>query len=390
MEVEVREDGAIRTDSAAILVNITPAYPVTEQPELIVRAEEVLLVVLVLMIWVAAIALFFNRWGQIRTLEPYQPKFQQSHHRTSCPLAPLSSPHITPQRMSFSKYNVNCFSDTYTGLPSPVSIRRPRLNSVFVGSSTMAILNTPPRRVKSAIDIQHLIVNEKSKRASLVGFNSMIPITSIHHRSERRPSISIERPFYGGRRRPSAAIDRPMLSHYHYGGGRNRRTSCFVDRRHKNFISFDQSERKLSITIEKVPSNGDQQKPNQSSVSFDTTTPSISFDSPTVIVEHAEINHCRSQRNSSHSTPKMSRSFEQPTPKMIVPRMSTSLDVQTGGGEKTSSDSSSQRTSLNAVESQSIEPNSSVSTIDHDGSSSVVVSFEDAAPLLETLKSSDV
>lgn len=52
--------------------------------------------VLVLMIWVAAIALFFNRWGKIRMLEPYQPKFQQAH-RPSCPLAPLSPPGITPQ-----------------------------------------------------------------------------------------------------------------------------------------------------------------------------------------------------------------------------------------------------------------------------------------------------
>lgn len=56
-------------------------------PVVIVRAEEILLVVLVLVIWVAAIALFFNRWGKIRMLEPYQPKFQQSH-RASCPLSP--------------------------------------------------------------------------------------------------------------------------------------------------------------------------------------------------------------------------------------------------------------------------------------------------------------
>lgn len=52
--------------------------------------------VLVLMIWVAAIALFFNRWGKIRMLEPYQPKFEQqaaagggpggAGHRSSCPI----------------------------------------------------------------------------------------------------------------------------------------------------------------------------------------------------------------------------------------------------------------------------------------------------------------
>lgn len=47
-----------------------------------------------LILWVAAIALFFNRWGKIRMLEPYQPKFQQQH-RTSCPLVELD---VTPTR----------------------------------------------------------------------------------------------------------------------------------------------------------------------------------------------------------------------------------------------------------------------------------------------------
>ncbi|KAH0810229.1 hypothetical protein GEV33_012565 [Tenebrio molitor] len=100
MEVEVREEASPGTrsgDSTALLVNNTPAYPVADGPVVIVRVEEVLLVVLVLMIWVAAIALFFNRWGKIRMLEPYQPKFHQQPHRPSCPLAPLSPPGIAPQ-----------------------------------------------------------------------------------------------------------------------------------------------------------------------------------------------------------------------------------------------------------------------------------------------------
>lgn len=70
--------------------------------------------------------------------------------------------------MSFSKYNVNALTDPLSALPSPI-IRRPRQNSVFVGSSTMAILNPPPRRVKSAMDIQHLIVNDHSPTTSITG-----------------------------------------------------------------------------------------------------------------------------------------------------------------------------------------------------------------------------
>lgn len=56
----------------------------------VVRAEEALIVVFVLVLWVAAIALFFNRWGKIRMLEPYQPKFQQQQ-RTSCAVAETTS-----------------------------------------------------------------------------------------------------------------------------------------------------------------------------------------------------------------------------------------------------------------------------------------------------------
>lgn len=63
-----------------ILYNVATGIP--EPNAVIVRAEEVLIVVLVLLLWAAAIALFFNRWGKIRMLEPYQPKFQQ--HRQSC------------------------------------------------------------------------------------------------------------------------------------------------------------------------------------------------------------------------------------------------------------------------------------------------------------------
>ncbi len=43
-----------------------------QHQELVVRGEEVAIVVVVLLLWVAAIALFINRWGKIRLMEPYQ------------------------------------------------------------------------------------------------------------------------------------------------------------------------------------------------------------------------------------------------------------------------------------------------------------------------------
>lgn len=75
-------------------------------PKIIVRVEEVLIVGLVLVLWVCAIALFFNRWGKIRMLEPYQPKFQQQH-RSSCPLVEIESlSPINHQRTSFSRMSM--------------------------------------------------------------------------------------------------------------------------------------------------------------------------------------------------------------------------------------------------------------------------------------------
>ncbi|KAF4523774.1 hypothetical protein B566_EDAN009006 [Ephemera danica] len=42
-----------------------------------VRGVEVGIVLVVLLVWAAAIALFFNRWGKIRMLLPYQPDYKE-------------------------------------------------------------------------------------------------------------------------------------------------------------------------------------------------------------------------------------------------------------------------------------------------------------------------
>ncbi|CAB3261276.1 unnamed protein product [Arctia plantaginis] len=42
-----------------------------------IRGVEIGIVVLVLIVWIGAIALFFNRWGKIRMLLPYQPDYKQ-------------------------------------------------------------------------------------------------------------------------------------------------------------------------------------------------------------------------------------------------------------------------------------------------------------------------
>ncbi|KAK2586488.1 hypothetical protein KPH14_011387 [Odynerus spinipes] len=136
--------------NATIEFNTTYPDGIPGTSAVVVRAEEALIVVLVLVLWVAAIALFFNRWGKIRMLEPYQPKFQQQH-RQSCTMV-----------------DANMLTDHPGGQIGQSScvgggvLPRPRQNSVFVGSSTSLLLTEEetPRRAKSAFDIQSIVLAE--------------------------------------------------------------------------------------------------------------------------------------------------------------------------------------------------------------------------------------
>ncbi|KAM8719917.1 hypothetical protein ACLKA7_006037 [Drosophila subpalustris] len=150
-------------------------------PKIIVRTEEVLIVGLVLILWVGAIMLFFNRWGKIRMLEPYQPKFQQQH-RSSCPLVDMEAvqPHqrTSVSRMSmgmvhnhnlnmptcqFAGYNPSLYAKGYASHVSHVS--RPRQNSVFVGATTSHyLMPRPPRKTRSAMDLHSMVLDESAEQ----------------------------------------------------------------------------------------------------------------------------------------------------------------------------------------------------------------------------------
>ncbi|XP_069359761.1 uncharacterized protein [Maniola hyperantus] len=131
----------------------------------VVRAEEALIVAFVLLLWVAAIALFFNRWGKIRCvyklmLEPYQPKFQQQH-RQSCALAEASVSVPPHHRASLSRgcVSYDCGVSFSAYQPCGYLAHRPRQNSVFVGSmGGMALIpESPPRRSRSVADLPALV-----------------------------------------------------------------------------------------------------------------------------------------------------------------------------------------------------------------------------------------
>ncbi|KAJ8959907.1 hypothetical protein NQ318_011644 [Aromia moschata] len=187
---------------------------------------------------------------------------------------------------------------------------------------------------------------------------SIIPILN----RERRPSlITIERPQYVSRHRPSIAIDSradrpPLIAHHQF---RVRRSSCFVERpqasRHRNFISFEHTERKTPPTIERP------------SCSYH---PTINFETPIESPESPERPVAVVPRPARSSRPKISRSFEQPAQEKPRPeRMANSLDVS------------------------AISFDRRCSIPEEDRSSPVFISLEETkitAPLLEGLKSSDV
>ena len=57
----------------------------------LVRGEELGIVLVVLFLWAAAIALFINRWGKIRLMEPYHPYVEtQSTPQTTNAVPPAN------------------------------------------------------------------------------------------------------------------------------------------------------------------------------------------------------------------------------------------------------------------------------------------------------------
>ncbi|CAH0715757.1 unnamed protein product, partial [Brenthis ino] len=164
----------------------------------VVRAEEALIVAFVLLLWVAAIALFFNRWGKIRMLEPYQPKFQQQH-RQSCALAENSVTVPPHHRASLSR---GCVSYDYGGSfpsyqPCGYLAHRPRQNSVFVGSMGMALIpESPPRRSRSAADLPALAPDSghtpRSSRAASLHSAVDLRVCAPSPRTSRAASLHSE------------------------------------------------------------------------------------------------------------------------------------------------------------------------------------------------------
>ena len=169
-------------------------YPDEFTEGLQVREDEVVIVVLVIAAWIGCIFIFFNKWGKIRMLEPYQPQYKEPFHNSihsihpkpsrmnTCTSVPPNMISIESRgsligdrellfhhsRLTESGQLYQCASGTTYHHPA----FRPRMNSVFVGDpyNRNSLYPEPnmPRKVKSAEDLKSLVVQ----------VNNNIPSTS--------------------------------------------------------------------------------------------------------------------------------------------------------------------------------------------------------------------
>lgn len=94
--------------------------------------------ILVLMLWMAAIGLFFHRWGKIRMLEPYTPKFEEDI-RPMCPL-PSMDPIVVGKRMSMCPLTSIQCGPSWN--PSAIGVGRgERRNNVQIVPSGLLSIN---------------------------------------------------------------------------------------------------------------------------------------------------------------------------------------------------------------------------------------------------------
>lgn len=167
---------------------------------MLVRADEVTIVVLVLIVWIIIMLIFFNKWGKIRMLEPYQPQYKEHFENSIHSIHPKPSrmntctsttgPHLQSMeshgslhgvlpdrdiilhhaRLSQSGHLYQCASGTTYHHPA----YRPRLNSVFVASPyhrnslfpEQGTTHTMPRKIRSAEDLKSLIVQVTHQKPS--------------------------------------------------------------------------------------------------------------------------------------------------------------------------------------------------------------------------------
>ncbi|XP_074106280.1 uncharacterized protein LOC141532021 isoform X4 [Cotesia typhae] len=126
-----------------------------------VRAVEIGIVMMVLLVWAGAIALFFNRWGKIRMLLPYQPDYKEQLkvpgtgaicNPTTTPCTQHSSQHACSQHLHWSNHRVDSLDSAGGG------------GGAAGGGSSQGWPRSSRPRVNSAIDVAGFLSQEFLRR----------------------------------------------------------------------------------------------------------------------------------------------------------------------------------------------------------------------------------
>ncbi len=126
-----------------------------DSPRIFVRGEEIGIVMVVLGLWVSAMALFFHRWGKIRMLEPYQP----AYHKESLPGSPTTSRIFPPMNPAVSMILHSYFDETEFILLSPLNIST---SPILIVRSTTTLHLLPDPFLKS-LQLNLIVIDEFSK-----------------------------------------------------------------------------------------------------------------------------------------------------------------------------------------------------------------------------------
>lgn len=161
------------------------------------------------------------------------------------------------QHRSFSKFNIS--GDTFI---NHQRLLRPRQNSVFVGSSMVTLPCNPPRKVKSAFDLQNLILSDPALNKSFTRINfrpddfrrsSMLPTFNVYSEGLRRNDFELPHPSTGERR-----LSFKDIVEYEKPQQKYERVQCHMEKEPESEIK---RQRKISETKQKSSMS------NQSSMS---------------------------------------------------------------------------------------------------------------------------
>ncbi|XP_041979087.1 fibronectin type III domain-containing protein 5 isoform X2 [Aricia agestis] len=162
----------------------TPPEPQPTFPT--IRGVEIGIVVLVLIVWVGAIALFFNRWGKIRMLLPYQPDYKQEQLKVpgSSALAAATAggtcgAHSAPSACSHMRWSHTHTQSLECEEHLLARCNRPRVNSaIFVSAEPTGFAGFDP----SEFLRRH---GSQSKLCRKARSADNIPLTTMSDSSER-------------------------------------------------------------------------------------------------------------------------------------------------------------------------------------------------------------